>query len=112
MQRKAGEICKTGDIVCSTWGYEQTNVNFYQVVKVSGQMATLQAIGSAKAESEWSNNDSWYVVAAPSVRLAEPFKRKIKVYGNLNNLSYGFSINSYSYASLWNGKPVLQTSYY
>jgi hypothetical protein len=33
---------KSGDVFCHSWGYEQTNIDFYEVVKVSGQMLELR----------------------------------------------------------------------
>ena len=32
---------KQGDILVSSWGYEQTNVDFYEVVKVTAKTVTL-----------------------------------------------------------------------
>lgn len=35
---------KQGDILVSSWGYEQTNVDFYEVVKVTAKTVTLVPI--------------------------------------------------------------------
>ena len=35
-----------GDIMYSSWGYDQTNVDFYKVVRVTKASAWLQPIGS------------------------------------------------------------------
>src|SRR5690606_23434396 len=32
---------KVGDILCSCWGYEQTNVDFYQVVELKGKSTVV-----------------------------------------------------------------------
>lgn len=37
---------KVGDIVYSSWGYDQTNVEFYEVVKVTQKTVSIQAIRS------------------------------------------------------------------
>jgi hypothetical protein len=42
---------KPGAIVYESWGYEQTNVDFYQVVKVSLSSVWLQPIGSRIRET-------------------------------------------------------------
>ena len=41
-----------GKIFYSSWGYEQTNIDFYKVVEVSksGKTITLQQIGSQVVE--------------------------------------------------------------
>ena len=35
-----------GDIVFNHWGYEQTNIDFYRVTKVTRSFLTLEAIAS------------------------------------------------------------------
>jgi hypothetical protein len=37
---------KPGDVYVSTWGYDQTNVDFYEVVRVTASKAELRPIGS------------------------------------------------------------------
>jgi len=37
---------KVGDLFSSSWGYEQTNVDFYQVVAVKGKSFTIRQIKS------------------------------------------------------------------
>lgn len=50
-----GEIIKINDVFCSSWGYEQTNVNFYQVVGIKGaKTVLLKEIDSCR-----SVDDSW-----------------------------------------------------
>ena len=41
---------KTGDIFCDSWGYDQTNIDFYQVLSVNGMMATVQEIGNKRVQ--------------------------------------------------------------
>lgn len=36
---------KTGDILYTSWGYEQTNIDFYQAVKVNRKSLVLKPIG-------------------------------------------------------------------
>lgn len=33
---------KAGDVFCHSWGYDQTNIDFYEVVSVRGQMLELR----------------------------------------------------------------------
>lgn len=35
---------KVGDILCNSWGYDQTNVDFYQIVKTSGKSVWIKRI--------------------------------------------------------------------
>lgn len=34
-----------GDLLCSSWGYDQTNVDFYQVTGIKGSKVTFRKIG-------------------------------------------------------------------
>ena len=47
-------MVKVGDIFCNSWGWEQTQVDFYEVVRVSktGKTGDLRPIGF-----EWTNPD-------------------------------------------------------
>jgi hypothetical protein len=38
------ENIKAGDILSCSWGYDQTNVDFYQVIKTTAKTATVQEI--------------------------------------------------------------------
>jgi hypothetical protein len=42
---------KVGDIFYTSWGYDQTNVDFFEVTKVAGKMLTVQAIGASSEDT-------------------------------------------------------------
>ncbi|HEM5454175.1 hypothetical protein HO944_09415 [Streptococcus suis] len=33
-----------GDVLCSTWGYDQTNYDFYKVIKVTAKTITIEKL--------------------------------------------------------------------
>jgi hypothetical protein len=39
---------KVGDILYSSWGYDQTNIEFFKVVKVSEFSVWIQEVGAAR----------------------------------------------------------------
>lgn len=80
-----------GAILYSSWGYDQTNVNFYQVVAVSGKAVVIREIA---AQSSGSSE----VVAIKDSFKGEPL-RKLVGEGNV------LKIASYSYAHPWDGRP-------
>jgi hypothetical protein len=55
---------KVGDIFYCSWGYDQTNVNFYEVIRLTGQGVEVQPIASRAVEGERGGNR---VVAMPGV---------------------------------------------
>jgi hypothetical protein len=66
-----------GDIFQSSWGYDQTNRDFYQVIKVTTQAATLQ-----KLQTRQISGDGWGGSVIPLKDEFSPhakaFRRKIQ----------------------------------
>ena len=105
---------QVGDILYSSWGYDQTNIEFFKVVKVSEFSVWIQKVNSKIVEvTGWAHER---VIPTDSseyeVRIWEkpgeyetkvyPVKRhKIQSWGE----GYGVSLNSYASAWLWDGKP-------
>ncbi len=88
---------KVNDILEGTWGYEQTNVTFYQVLKVVGKrMVEIQEIG---ASLDWNGGPSAYSTPVPNSFKGKPERKMV------SNGHY-ISINSYLSVTPWNGKPV------
>lgn len=95
---------KENDILECSWGYDQTNVDFYKVLKVKNGWATVQAIGT----SEESDGGFMTGMATPNLsKTGRTFRRKIHNWGNGDAIG----ISSYSSASIWDGKPA-RTSHY
>lgn len=95
---------KIGDIFSCSWGYEQTNIDFYIVVGLAGKtMVNLQKIGLKYVET---GQYSDLVTANPSEITGKRILRR-KVY---DYDSPGVMISSFQWARLWNGKPESQTN--
>lgn len=89
-----------GDILYSSWGYDQTNVDFYEVVEVVGKMVSVREI-AGKVTREERGAD--YVVAVPGKFVGPVLKRKVGVGGYVK-------IDNVQSASKWDGKPKYQTA--
>lgn len=89
---------KPGDIFVSSWGYEQTNVDFYLLQEVKGKTGTFISIGSETVEGS-QYHDSDKVVADPTRMFGEPFKKLISQSGQ----SEYISLKSYEYCHKWSG---------
>lgn len=94
-----------GTVMKSTWGYDQTNVDFYKVTKVKNDWAWLQPMGQAMVEQTGFLSET---VVPDNEPFGKPFRRKIKHYA----MGDYVAINSYQGASVWNGNPVTQTHYH
>lgn len=72
-------MLNTGDILYTHWGYEQTNAEFYQIIRATEKTVWVQEI-----HSQIVTGDSWSGEREPMEGMFkdEPvIKRKIKNYG-------------------------------
>ena len=82
---------KIGDIFHSSWGYDQTNCDFYKLIELKGTKGTFMSIGNIDTERP-SGYDSAYVKADVNGKTyGEPFTKLLK--------GDGFRISSFQYAS-------------
>lgn len=93
---------KVGDILDSSWGYDQTNVDFYEVTAVpSGKSVKLRPV-CKETVSESGQSES--VVPVPGSYCGDEVLKKVDTYGSVR-------IASYARASKWDGKPRYQTAF-
>ena len=90
----------------SQWGYEQTNVCFYKVLKRTAKMITILAVRSNRNYIDGVNYEDVPVDESPS--WAEPIRRKLHKWGDKECAS----ISSYETAFPWSGHPVGGSSGY
>jgi len=92
-----------GDVLYSSWGYDQTNIDFYEVTKVIGpKFVEIRELAQKTVRSEATAD---YVVPVPG-RFAQgsrPMKKRVKP-------GHAVSIASYANAYKWDGKPKYQTN--
>lgn len=96
---------KDNDILVSTWGYEQTNVTFYQVIKATTKTATVR-----KIEQRRSDNSSAMTGICVPLRdrfVSDAMRRKILDFGSGEMVF----ITSYEIAKPWDGKLEGYTTY-
>lgn len=86
-EKLANHGFKVGDILRSSWGYEQTNIDYYQVTAVRGSYLELREIAAEAEETGWLQGKS---VPVPGKFVGEPFRRLAQ--------PDGVKIESYAYA--------------
>jgi len=94
---------KTGVILYSSWGYEQTNINFYQVIEVVGKKTVV--VREIAQEKINTGNMSGVTSAKKDELIGEPLKRRVKINNNVR-------ISDCQLAEPWNGKPMCYSSYH
>jgi hypothetical protein len=95
-ERNKPHTLKVGDILRSSWGYDQTNIDYYQVTRVPGPMTV--EIREIAASS--SGEDGFMTAKCTAVRDAFKGPPMIKRATADNCVR----IASYAYASPWDGK--------
>ena len=99
---KIGNKLQVGHILKSSWGYDQTNVDFYQVLEVKSASVIICKISSTEIEATgWAQGK---VVPVIDTFLGEPFLKRVLDGDTIK-------IESYAYARLWDGRPVQYTAY-
>lgn len=111
-QRSAPHSLQVGDILVSSWGYDQTNIDYYQVTKLIGStMVEIHPIYSRIVD-----NHGTYDVVMPvkdgfiqprhdgDTWKCKPLRRKVDPVYN------GVSINTFASAYKWDGKPQDETN--
>jgi len=102
-------LIKEGDVFYSSWGYEQTNIDFYRVVKKVGKASVILCALENKLVEEKSNETQDAVVPY-LVNTERQWKARVKYYKE--DKEPRIKISSYSNAYPWNGKPLYQTNAY
>lgn len=101
---------KVGNILVCSWGYEQTNIDFYIVQDIKGKFAVIQKIGQAHfTEDQAYMQDD--VLPDRSKLVGKPMRKKIclNVYGD--RVSECIKLSSFQHLKLWDCQ-VMHATYY
>ncbi len=97
---------QVGDILYSSWGYDQTNVNWFEVVGApTEKMILVREIASKTVRSDGYGSDE--VIPVPGKYIG-PAMKKIPTGGGGRSLSV--KIDNVQTAWKWDGKPKRETS--
>ena len=70
----AGRGMEVGDVLCSSWGYEQTNIDFYEVTKLVGKKSVeIRKIAQRSVETDYMRGET---TPEPGVYVGEPMRRR------------------------------------
>ena len=94
-ERKAEKAAKSaqphplavGDVLVSSWGYEQTNYDYYQVTRLVGkQSVEIRELARQAAESGFMQGDC---VPVKGVFKGEPMVKRVNEHGRVKVHSWG-----------------------
>ena len=90
--RAKGHALQVGDILMSSWGYDQTNVDYYQVTAVVGkQMVEFRPIA---AQTEQAGYMSGYCVPSPGDFKGPAKRAKVSEYGQRDSIRVSSCANA------------------
>lgn len=102
-QRKAAHTLKVGDILYTSWGYEQTNVGWYQVTKI----VTDKTVEIRKIAGDYDESNGWLsgkTMPKKDHFVGDAFRKRVSSRNTI-------AIDSYATAYLWEGQPVHWSGY-
>lgn len=89
---------QVGDVVFNTWGWEQTNIDFYQVVKVSAATISIKPIQARIVKSSPLAMHGHTMPVVDSFKSDETAIKRPNKHGNVK-FKYGAGRK-------WDGMPV------
>lgn len=99
-----------GTILYSSWGYDQTNIDYYCVVEMSKSMCKILPMKQDRTDRT-SGDMSEYVIASKLIDFGGELLRKRVQTSKYNNGQY-LRIESFANAYLWDGKEKYQSHYH
>ena len=86
-----------GDIFVCSWGYDQTNIDYYKVIAVKNKTVSIVAIGQSRTYTGHMQGECNPI---PDVVTSKPITKRINRCSDGVNLK----MTSYSWAYPWNGE--------
>lgn len=93
-----------GSIFSHSWGYDQTNIQYYEVVKMTGQTVTIRELCQNKEDTGWAQGKCTPIPGKYYGK--EEMVKRVQVSGSTIYLSM-----ECGFCKLWDGTPDNWTAY-
>ncbi len=106
----AGDHFEVGDILSYSWGYDQTNVDFFQVVRVLNRQVELRKVYQNSSDRQGGPTGGYCQPRRfEFVEGSEPFKKSVQVFreGEPGYISFDHGVGR-----KWDGKALYTSSYH
>ena len=90
-----------GDILYSSWGYDQTNVDFYEVLATTEKSVIIREVGQKVVKED---SYAEYVVPVPGRYIGSKMNKRVGNGGYVR-------VSGSQSASKWDGKPKYKTPF-
>lgn len=81
---------KIGDIIYNSWGYDQTNIDFYQVVRCTKSSLFIKPIQSEYTDKRTGNSMAAYVRPVKDSFTGEEIRKKLQWYDSKAYINFEF----------------------
>ena len=113
---------KVGDLYSASWGYEQTNVDFFQVVELVGEtmvrvkevmpvMVETEEYGAMSRTAKYKNTNELLTPVKSSVFIKDQEKGDLKKIKEWGDETY-FNLSSFASAYKYKGESLYESWYY
>lgn len=103
-ESKKPHTIAVGTIVYNSWGYDQTNVDFYEVVKTSGNYVWLQRLAESATENGFMSSSN--TMPQPGTSHGAITQHRVKVWQSGQSVTF-----KHGSGSIWDGKPKYSSWY-
>jgi len=100
---------KVGSLFYDSWGYDQTNIDFFQVVEVKPKSVVLRKIGQIFHKSAGFMCE--YVLADVDNFIGEPFARPLRVSRDGKSIGVNAEMSRRGLLFEYHGQPKYQSHY-
>jgi hypothetical protein len=106
-QSKRTGVCpwKVGQTLVCSWGYDQTNIDYYEVIAVRGQVVDIQEIGQHFIDQQGPSGDTVIPFRGHRGKIIKSKRPQT----HDNGKTWSLHMTSYAWAHPWDGKPDHQT---
>lgn len=99
---------KAGDIVYSSWGYDQTNIDYYQVIESKGMFVVIREVAKDSRNVGWCSE---MVMPRKGDFVGPELRKKVGCYCYGSGVEPYIRISSCQSAGPWDGTEKNATSY-
>lgn len=106
----AADYFNLNDIIVNTWGWEQSNVNFYKVTSIGKKTIDIQEVGQITVDGSIGNSGMSCDVM-PNEQVLLQSKYRLRVKKSISGQIQLSNPQNYYYMHKWDGRAQYKSSY-
>ena len=102
----AADHFAVGDIIVNSWGWEQTNIDFFRVTSVKGKTIDVEEVYIKQVEGSTYSHGMACEVVPTNVKKENGDSYKLRIKSGYNGGAAICQPKSYYYMHKWDGRPM------